>query len=96
MINCVEIDHPCDYVWPRSQPATTCLSLLKDGAVTLKEIPGHLHQLWQEGCDCLTAEASQLSHQSVEEVGSLGILLGDMQLLQLLEGLHDGLGLLWR
>lgn len=64
--------------------------------MTIQEIPGHLDQLRQEGCDCLIAEGSQLSHQFMEEVGSLGVLLGDMQFLQLLEGLHDGLGLLWR
>lgn len=69
---------------------------MKDGAATIEEIPGHLDQLWQEGCDCLVVEASQLSDQSTEEVSSLGVLLGDVQFLKLLEGLDNGLGLLWR
>lgn len=45
---------------------------------TIKEIPGHLDQLWQEGCDCLIVEASQLSNQFIEEVSSLGILVRDV------------------
>lgn len=64
--------------------------------MTAQEIPGHLDQLRQEGGDRLTAEASQLGHEFMEEVGSLGILLRDVQFLQLLERLHNGLSVLWR
>lgn len=50
----------------------------KDIVATNKEIPGHLDQLWQDGCDCLIVEASQLSNQFIEEVSSLGTLVRDM------------------
>lgn len=64
-------------------------------ATTIKEIPGHLDQLWQDGCEGLLVETSQFSNEFPEEVSSLGILLGDMQCLQLLDSLHNGLSLLW-
>lgn len=69
---------------------------MKDRATTMKEIPGHPDQLRQKGCECLIVESSQLSDQLIEEAGSPGVLLRLVQLLKLLEGLHDGLGLLGR
>lgn len=66
-----------------------------DRAVSLKDIPGYPDQLWQEGGDCLAAEASQLSNKLIEELCSLGILLRNGQLSQFLESLEHSLSLLW-
>lgn len=63
--------------------------------VTMKDLPGHPNQLWQEGCDCFIPEASQLSHQFIEEICSLSILLRDRQSFQFSKGIQNSISLLW-
>lgn len=53
--------------------------------MTAQEIPGHLDQLWQEEVTASLLRPAQLDPSLWKEVGSLGILLRDVQFLQLLE-----------